>query len=391
MRVSQRVQQIQPSATLTINAKATEMRNKGQDVVSLAAGEPDFLPPEHVMERARQAIDWNMVRYTPVPGTNELRDAAAEYFSRFYQVDPGRERILITNGGKHALYNLFQALLDPGDQVIVPAPYWVSYPEMIRLSDAIPVCPGTDPEMSFLLDGQTLRENCGPRTRALILNTPSNPTGCHYTQNQLDKLIETALKQGLFVISDEVYDQLVFPPAQTSSAAKWADSHPESVAVVNALSKSFSLTGWRVGFVLAHEELVEGMNKIQSQSTSNVCNVAQEAAVAALRGSFQFLKEQREILARRRDLAMDYINSWPGVQCPTPDGAFYIFPRVDGYFHKKIPDSTAMCSHLLEEAGVALVPGAAFGDDRCIRISYAVHEDKLSQALQKLGASLSRI
>ena len=391
MELSRRVQRIQPSATLTINAKAGEMKSRGLDVLSLAAGEPDFLPPDHVTDRAGQAVEEGLTRYTPVPGTPELRRAAAEYFAHFYGIEADPETILICNGGKQGLFNLFQALLDPGDEVLIPAPYWVSYPEMVRISDGEPVVLPTDPEKDFLLEPEQLKSAITPRTKVLILNTPSNPTGCHYSQEQLDRLIELALEHDVFVISDEIYDQLVFPPAEPASAACWFSSSPWRVAVVNGLSKSFALTGWRIGYVLAHKEIIQAMSKIQGQSTSNVCSIAQEAAVAALKGSFQFLQEQRRILASRRDLALERISSWAGAVCPQPDGAFYLFPRLDAYFKGSVTDSTSLCTYLLEEAGVALVPGAAFGDDRCVRLSYALHEDDLEKALTRMGEALAKL
>jgi aspartate aminotransferase len=391
MELSRRVQRIQPSATLTINAKAGEMKSRGEDVISLAAGEPDFFPPDHVLDRARQAVEGKRTRYTPVPGTPELRRAAAGYFGRFYAIEAEPENILAANGGKQCLYNLFQALLDPGDEVLVPAPYWVSYPEMVRLADGEPVVLPMDPENDFLLEPEAVREAAGPRTKALILNTPSNPTGCHYSQERLDRVMEQALARDLYVISDEIYDQLVYPPARPASAAQWFASSPWRVAVVNGLSKSFALTGWRIGYVLAHAEIIQAMSKIQGQSTSNLCSVAQEAAVAALEGSFDFLETQRRNLANRRDLALERIASWAGAVCPRPDGAFYLFPRMDAYYGGSVNDSTAMATYLLEEAGVALVPGAAFGDDRCVRLSYALGDEELDKALTRLGGALGKL
>jgi aspartate aminotransferase len=231
----------------------------------------------------------------------------------------------------------------------------------------------------------------GERTKALILNTPSNPTGCHYSQERLDRIMERALAHDLYVISDEIYDQLIFPPAGPASAAPWFKSHPWRVALVNGLSKSFALTGWRIGYLLAHKEVIQAMSRIQGQSTSNICTIAQEAAVAALEGSFDFLAEKREVLAGRRDKALERIGSWSRAECPRPDGAFYLFPRLDGYFSGSIADSTSMCTYLLEEAGVALVPGTAFGDDRCVRLSYALNDQDLERALQRMGEALAKL
>lgn len=391
MELSHRVQRIQPSATLTINAKAAEMKSRGLDVISLAAGEPDFCPPDHVTTRAIQAVKNGHTRYTPVPGTMQLRRAVADYFAHFYGVQPDPETVLVGNGGKQCLYNLCQALIDPGDEVLIPAPYWVSYPEMVRLAGGEPVVLTTDPAQDFLLEPDQVVTAVGPRTKALVLNTPSNPTGCHYSQQRLDRIVELALEHDLYVISDEIYDQLVFPPAEPASAAHWLDSGPRNVAVVNGLSKSFALTGWRIGFLLAQKEVVQAVSKIQGQSTSNVCAIAQEAAVAALEGSFDFLAEKREILAGRRDKALERIGSWSRAQCPRPDGAFYLFPRLDGYYGGSITDSTSMCTYFLDQAEVALVPGAAFGDDRCVRLSYALNEKDLDRALDRMGEALAKL
>ncbi|MEF8888987.1 MAG: pyridoxal phosphate-dependent aminotransferase [Desulfohalobiaceae bacterium] len=391
MQLSRRAERIQPSATLTINAKAGEMKSRGEDVISLAAGEPDFGPPEHVTERAIQAVKDGNTRYTPVPGTTELRRAAAGYFEHFYGVRAEPENIIAGNGGKQCLFNLCQCLLDAGDEVLIPAPYWVSYPEMVGLADGEPVVLPTAPEEDFLLDPDKIDEAVGERTKALILNTPSNPTGCHYSQERLDRIMERALANDLYVISDEIYDQLIFPPAGPASVAPWFESHPWHVAVVNGLSKSFALTGWRIGYVLAHKEVIQAMSKIQGQSTSNICTIAQEAAVAALKGSFDFLGQKRDILAGRRDKALERIGNWSRAQCPRPDGAFYLFPQLDGYFSGSVADSTSMCTYLLEEAGVALVPGTAFGDDRCVRLSYALNDQDLERALQRMEKALAKL
>jgi aspartate aminotransferase len=391
MQLSRRAERIQPSATLTINAKAGELKSRGEDVISLAAGEPDFGPPEHVTDRAMQAVKNGNTRYTPVPGTTELRRAAAGYFEHFYGVRAEPENIIAGNGGKQCLFNLCQCLLDAGDEVLIPAPYWVSYPEMVGLADGEPVVLPTAPEEDFLLDPDQIDEAVGERTKVLILNTPSNPTGCHYSQERLDRIMERALAHDLYVISDEIYDQLIFPPAGPASAAPWLQSHSWRVAVVNGLSKSFALTGWRIGYVLAHKEIIQAMSKIQGQSTSNICTIAQEAAVAALEGSFDFLSEKRDILAGRRDKALERIGYWSRAQCPRPDGAFYLFPRLDAYYSGSVTDSTSMCTYLLEEAGVALVPGTAFGDDRCVRLSYALNDQDLERALQRMGQALAKL
>jgi aspartate aminotransferase len=391
MKLAQRITSIKPSATLTINTKAQELRAAGREIVSLAVGEPDFRTPEHICEAARAALDAGFTRYTPVPGIPELRTAVSGYFRTFYGVESAMENVVVTNGGKQSLYNLLQVLLDPGDEVIIPAPYWVSYPAMAQLAGGVPVFVATEPANDFLVSVEQLEAARTPRTRCLIMNTPSNPTGCHYTQEQLDAIAAWAVEKGVFVISDEIYDQLIYAPAESASLAPWWQRHPENFAVVNGLAKSFAMTGWRVGFTLAHTDLAKAMTKIQGQSTSNICSIAQKAAVAALTGSWECLTPMREAFVRRRDLALAKVLSWGDVVCPKPAGAFYLFPEVDAFFTPEVPDSTALCALLLEKAGVAVVPGVAFGDDRCFRISYAVDDAVLTGCLDRIGQVLAEL
>ncbi len=388
MRLAERLASIKPSATLTINAKAQELRAQGRQIISLAVGEPDFAPPPHVREAAKAAVD-SSSRYTAVPGLPEVRDAVAGYYGRFYGVTAPREAVIVTNGGKHALYNLFQALLNPGDEVLLPAPYWVSYPDMVAMAEAAVRVVPASAEAGFLVTVDDLERAYTPSCRAIILNTPSNPTGCHYAQPQLDAIADWAIAKGLFIVSDEVYDQLVFAPARPSTLSGWWASHPESVAIIGALSKTFAMPGWRFGSCLAHPDLIKAMAKIQSQSTSNICTITQLAGLAALTGPWQVVEAMRASFACRRDLVMEVIASWPGVVCPRPDGAFYVFPNVAARYTAATPDSTSLCARLLEEVGVALVPGAAFGDDGCVRISYAVDESTLTEALDKIGRVLA--
>ncbi|MDP2848795.1 MAG: pyridoxal phosphate-dependent aminotransferase [Humidesulfovibrio sp.] len=388
MRISDRLKKLKPSATLAVNAKAQELKAQGREVVSLAVGEPDFGTPEHVREAAKKAIDDGFTRYTPVPGIPDLRNAIAGYYGQFYGVCAKGENTIASTGGKQALYNLLMALLNPGDEVLIPAPYWVSYPAMVELADGVPVIVPTGPENGFLVSVRDLEAMCTPRTSVLILNSPSNPTGGHYAQEAMDEIARWAKARGVFIISDEVYDRLVYEPAKPSTLSGFWQRHPENVAVVGALSKSFCMTGWRMGWTLAHPDLVKACGKIQGQSTSNINSITQKAAIAALTGPWTLVDEMKTAFVRRRDLALSVIRSWPGVTCPKPDGAFYLFPVVDSYYTPEMPDSAAMCTRLLEEAGVALVPGSAFGDDRCVRFSYAVADEVLMTALSKVGKVL---
>jgi aspartate/methionine/tyrosine aminotransferase len=391
MQLSDRVLGIKPSATLTINAKAQELRAQGREVISLAVGEPDFPTPGHVIEAAKEAMDQGFTKYTAVPGIPELRRAVSGYFQTFYGIGTEAEQVIVSNGGKQGLYNLFQALINPGDEVLVPAPYWVSYPAMIQLAGGIPVPVSTEPERDFLVSVEDLERKLTSRTRLLIMNTPSNPTGCHYSQEKLEEIARWALDKSIFIVSDEIYDRLVYAPAEPASLAPLFPDNQEQIAIVNGLAKSFAMTGWRVGYVLAHPDLVKAMTKIQGQSTSNICSISQKAAVAALTGPWNFIELMKKSFVQRRDMALRTVRSWPGVVCPEPAGAFYLFPKVDALFKDKLTDSTTLCTEILDKGGVALVPGAAFGDDRCLRISYALDADTLVTALDKIGAVLTSL
>nr|WP_321260619.1 pyridoxal phosphate-dependent aminotransferase [uncultured Pseudodesulfovibrio sp.] len=387
MRISDRLTRIKPSATLAVNAKALELRAQGREVISLAVGQPDFDTPAHVCDAAKAALDEGFTRYTPVPGIPELREAVAGYYTKFYGAKTGADNTIISNGGKQVLYNLLMAVVNPGDEVLIPAPYWVSYPAMVQLVDGVSVFVPTTAEEKYLVTVEALEAARTDKTRVLALNSPSNPTGCCYTQEQLEAIAKWARDNDIFIISDEVYDRLVYAPFEPVSLAKTWEAYPETIAIVGALSKSFCMTGWRVGYALAHEDLVKAMSKIQGQSTSNINSITQKAALAALNGPWDIVDEMKEAFVRRRDLAYDIITGW-GAKCPKPDGAFYLFPVLDQFYTEDAPDSAAMCTKILEEAGVALVPGSAFGDDKCIRFSYAVDDETLKDALSRVGKVL---
>ena len=390
MKLADRVAQLKPSATLAVSAKAQELKAQGKDILSLSVGEPDFPTPQHICKAAKEAIDAGFTRYTPVPGIPDLRAAAAGYFAKHYGVPADAEHIIVSNGGKHCLYNLCQALLNPGDHVLIPAPYWVSYPPMVELAAAKPVIITTAPEKDFKVTPADLEKSLTPKTRLLLLNSPSNPTGACYSKDELDAIAQWAVERGVVVVSDEIYDRLVYSGTPSLSLCSWWQKHPENFVIVNGVAKTFAMTGWRVGYALAHPDLIRAMSRLQGQSTSNVCSVSQKAAVAALTGDMGVVEEMRSAFERRRNLAMDIISSWPDVICPKPSGAFYLFPDVHRHYGSRFSDSTSLCTLLLSEVGVALVPGAAFGDDRCIRISYAVSDDTLINALHLVAKSLFR-
>lgn len=391
MQISDRLSSIKPSLTLSVNSRALELKAQGISVISLAVGEPDFPTPKHVCEAAKAAIDDNFCRYTAVPGIPELRKAAGAYFERNYGVPVPMESIVIGAGGKHCLYNFMQATLNPGDEVLVPAPYWLSYPDMVMLTGATPVSVLAGPEQGFKVTPAMLEAHTTDKTKLLILNSPSNPTGAVYTEAEFTAIMDWAIARGLFVLSDEIYDQLVFAPAKMTSAIRWFAKYPEQVAVLNGLSKSYAMTGWRVGFLAAHPTLIKKISAMQGHSTSNICSIAQKAGLAALTGSMECVDKMREAFVRRRDFAMKIIEGWPFAICPKPDGAFYLFLDVSKCYGGSVNNSTDLCTLLLDKAHVAVVPGAAFGDDKCIRFSYAVGDDVLKGALESIGAVLAEL
>lgn len=390
MKIADRVAQLKPSATLTISAKAQELKAQGKHILSLSVGEPDFPTPSHICEAAKKALDDGFTKYTPVPGLTDARQAAANYFNKFYGTAAAAENIILSNGGKHSLYNMYQTLLNPGDHVLIPAPYWVSYPPMVELAGAKAVIIPAAAEKDFKINVQDLEKSRTPKTRLLQLNSPSNPTGACYTKKELDGIAQWAVDNDIIIISDEIYDRLVYGDVQPLSLCSWWTKYPENFIITNGVAKTFSMTGWRVGYTLANPDLIKAMSRLQGQSTSNVCSIAQKATVAALNGDFSEVEVMRSAFQRRRDLALEIVATWPDVVCPKPDGAFYIFPDVHRCYNDRFADSTTLCSVLLDEVGVAAVPGAAFGDDRCIRISYATSDEVLTEALEKVGKVLRK-
>lgn len=384
MRFSQRMNLFKPSATLALNDRVLELRSQGVEIANLVVGDPDFNTPEYIKNAAKRALDENRTHYTPVPGCKELREAVLSYLGRVYGLEAEIGNVAVSTGGKQALFNVLMCVVDPGDEVIIPVPYWTSYPDMVALAGASPVFAPSPASGGFRITPEDLEKARTPKSRALMLNSPCNPTGVAYTSEELEAILEWAARHNIFVISDEVYDQLVYPPAERASACLWWKKHPERVAVVNALSKSFAMTGWRMGYTLAHADLISQCMKVQSQVTSNPCSISQAASAAALKGDFEEMAAMRETFMRRRDMAYAEISSWEGVICPRPEGAFYLFPDVSALYNAKMPDDAAFCRYLLDEARVAVMPGSAFGDPRCVRFSYSVADEVLESALHRV-------
>ena len=391
MQISDRLMNIQPSLTLAMNAKALELKEQGVMVTSLAVGEPDFPTPKHICEAAKQAIDSNFCRYTAVPGIMELRKAVCGYYQNQYDLSIEPANVIIGAGGKHALYNYIMTVVNPGDEVIIPAPYWVSYPDMVKLAEGVPVFVKAGAEAKFKVTAEQIREAITPRTKLLILNSPSNPTGAVYTAEELEGIMKVAIEAGILVLADEMYDQLVFEPAEMASVSPWVARYPEQVSILCGVSKSFAMTGWRCGYLISHKEIIKKCSTLQGQCTSNICSITQKAALAALTGPMDCVAKMRAAFQRRRDMALEIIDGWKFAVCPHPDGAFYLFVDVHSCYRKTVHNSLELSQYLLDKIHVALTPGVAFGDDSCIRFSYAVSDETLKMAVAKVGDVLAEL
>jgi len=379
-----------------MNAKALSMRAAGIDVISFGVGEPDFDTPKHIREEAIRAIEEGFTRYTAVGGIPELKNAIVEKFKRDNNLSYEPDEVMVSCGGKHVLYNLAQAFLNPGDEVIIPAPYWVSYPPIVILAGASPVIVGTQEADDFKLSPESLEKAITPRTRLLILNSPSNPTGSVYTESELRALTEIILKYNIWVISDEIYEKLIFDDRPFHSVAQLSEEAKSKTFVVNGVSKTYAMTGWRIGYVAGPRQIMAGMTKIQSQSTSNPNSIAQKAAVAALNGPQDSIEAMVEAFVSRREYLLERLNAIKGVHCNVPGGAFYAFPNFSHYFNaetegRAIKGSVDLCEYLLTEARVALVPGIAFGDDGFIRFSYATGLETIKEGLDRIESALGKL
>ena len=395
MKLSQRVLSIKPSATLAVDAKAKAMRRAGVDVVNFAAGEPDFDTPANIRQAAMRAIEEGHTRYTPVGGTDELKDAVIAKLRRDNGLDYQRSEIIVSNGGKQSFYNLCQACFEEGDEVLLPAPFWVSYLPMIVLSGARAVIVPASEARGFKVGPQELAPHVGPRTRALVLNSPSNPTGAVYTPEELEALAAFAIKHDLVVISDEIYERIVFDGPPPPSIATYPGMK-ERTFVLNGVSKAYAMTGWRIGYLAGDAEAVKAMTKVQSQSTSNPNSIAQKAAVEALTGPQESVERMRRIFEERRNYISDRLNALPGVSCARPGGAFYVFPNLSRYLGKEVDGRTLATSkdlaeYLIDEAKAAVVPGSDFGAEGFIRLSYAISMEDIEKGLGRIEVALKRL
>lgn len=387
--LSERAAKIKPSPTLAMDAKAKAMKASGADVVNFGVGEPDFDTPDNIKQAAIKAIKEGFTKYTPVGGIDLLKDAIIEKFQRDNSLEYSREEIIVSCGAKHSLYNIAQALYGKGDEVIIPSPYWVSYPDQVLLNDAVPVFVKTLERDKFTLKPEALEQQITKKTKAVIINSPSNPTGLTYDRKTLEAIAEVCLKHKLYVISDEIYEKLTYDGFKHISIASLSKEIKERTIIVNGLSKSYAMTGWRIGYTAGPKEIIKAMTNIQSQSTSNPTSIAQKAAVEALTGPQDFIQTMLKEFDNRRRFLVSELNAIQGFTCLTPSGAFYAFPNTSKLYGRQsekgiISSSSDLALYLLEKANVALVQGEAFGNDNHVRLSYATSMENVKRGIDRI-------
>jgi aspartate aminotransferase len=394
-QLSNRLNRLAPSATLAMSQKSSEMKAQGIDVINMSVGEPDFNTPDHIKEAAKKAIDENYSRYSPVPGYPELRKAIVAKLKNENGLEYGINEILVSNGAKQSVCNTVMALCNDGDEVIIPAPYWVSYPQMAKLAGAEPVIVNAGFEQNFKMTPEQLEAAITPKTRMLILCSPSNPTGSVYSQEELDALAKVILShEELYVLADEIYEHINYVGKHASIAK--AEGMRERTIIVNGVSKAYAMTGWRIGYIAAPEWIVKGCNKLQGQYTSGPCSVSQKAAEAAYTMDQTCVETMRQAFQRRRDLIVELAKDIPGLEVNVPEGAFYLFPKCSSFYGKACGDkvinnSNDLAMFLLEEGHVATVGGDAFGDPECFRMSYATSDDNIREAMKRINETLAKL
>ena len=383
MEISERMKQVAPSMTLAIDAKAKKLQEEGLDVLNFGAGEPDFNTPAIICEAAKKAIDGGFHKYTPVPGTLELRKAIAQYLDKEYKVQYAPTDIVASCGAKHSLYNVFMAIVNPGDEVLIPSPYWVSYPEQIKLAGGVPVFVECSEADEFKLTPAALKARITPKTKALILNSPSNPTGAVVGRKAMEGIAELALKHKITVVSDEIYAKLVYGEEHVCFPSLSKEVAAQTI-LINGMSKAFAMTGWRLGYAAGPANVMKAVSDLQGQSTSNPASIVQKAGVAALALPNEEIQKMVSVFQKRRDMIVDGLNSIPGVKCLKPAGAFYVFPNVKGLFKPGRSNSMELSEYLLDKAKVALTPGIAFGAEGYMRMSYATSEKVILEGLKRI-------
>jgi aspartate aminotransferase len=394
-QLSDRLNRLAPSATLAMSQKSSEMKAQGIDVINMSVGEPDFNTPDHIKAAAKKAIDENWSRYSPVPGYPDLRQAISDKLKRENGLTYSTNEILVSNGAKQSVCNTIMALVNDGEEVIIPAPYWVSYPQMAKLAGGVPVFIEATFEQNFKITPEQLEAAITPKTRMLILCSPSNPTGSVYSQEELNALAEVILRhEDLYVLADEIYEHINYVGKHASIAL--CPGMRERSIIVNGVSKAYAMTGWRIGYIAAPEWIVKGCNKLQGQYTSGPCSVSQKAATEAYVASQACVEEMRKAFERRRDLIVSLAKDIPGLEVNVPEGAFYLFPKCSSFFGKSdgertINTSSDLAMYLLEKGHVATVGGDAFGDPNCFRMSYATSDDNIREALRRIKEALSKL
>jgi len=395
MILSKKALSISPSSTLAIDAKAKRMKAEGIDIIGFGAGEPDFDTPDHIKQAAIKAINDGFTKYTPASGTLDLKKAICEKFKKENGLDYTPANIVISNGAKHSLVNAFQAICNPGDEVIVPAPYWVSYPEMIKLADGVPVILNTTEEDNFKFTIYKLEAAITDKTKAIVINSPSNPTGMVYSEEELRAIAEIAVKKNIFIISDEIYEKLIYDGYKHISIASFDEKIKDLTIIINGMSKTYSMTGWRIGYSASNAEIAKIMGNVQSHATSNPNSIAQKAAEAALTGPQDAVEMMKAEFVKRRDYMVDRINKIEGLSCIKPNGAFYVMMNISKLIGKVIDGvvikgSDDFADLLLEKANVALVPGSGFGTDIHVRLSYATSMENIKEGLNRIEKFLTK-
>lgn len=386
MKLAARVGQVTPSLTLAIAAKAKAMKADGIDVCSFSAGEPDFDTPNHIKMAAEKALNAGKTKYGPAAGEPQLREAIAQKLKTDNNLNYSAKNVIVTNGGKHSLFNLMLALLDPGDEVIIPAPFWLSYPEMVTLAGGVSAIVSTTAESGYKITPEQLRNACTPKTKLFILNSPSNPTGMVYSPDEIRALAAVVVEQDILVVSDEIYEKILYNNAEHLSIGAVSEAAFKRTIISNGFAKAYSMTGWRIGYLAGDEELIQAASTIQSHSTSNVCTFAQYGAIAALESEQDCVAEMLQAFALRRVAVLERIRGMSGISCPEPEGAFYVFLNIA----KTGMKSLKFCDALLESHQVAAIPGIAFGDDDCIRLSYATDLPTIEKGLDRLEKFLQQ-
>jgi aspartate aminotransferase len=392
IRFTRRVTEIEVSPTLAVMNRANELVAKGIDIVDFGPGEPDFPTPSRVAEAGKQAIDRGFTKYTNALGTRELREAVASRYNQRYRTNIGVANVICGNGGKQELFNLMLALVGDGDEVIIPAPYWVSFPDQIAFAGGTPVFAHGDVANRLRPRLEDIERVSTKRTRGVILNSPCNPTGAVIREEELHRIVEWCAARDAFLVFDETYEFFVYDGNRHASAMRWFEEFPETAIIVNSMSKTFAMTGWRLGYAVAHPEIISAIGKIQSHSTSNPSSIAQIASIEALRGPDDEVRKMYDAYCERRAWLVPALNRVDGIHCELPDGAFYVFPEIKSFFGRAgIHDSQTFANYLLDEARVAVVPGGAFGNDDYVRISYATSMERLHEGVARMERALAKL